>query len=72
MKNADIGQGAEYRKKFQVARPCSRLLVEGHSWARVHFQGMVVAVVCMDCGRYPLEIMSMWESVAKWKTEGIG
>lgn len=67
MKNADIGQGAEYRRKFQTERLCSMSLIHDHAWARIHFVDMVVAIICMKCGRYPLEIMAMWDVIPGWK-----
>ena len=62
MRNVTIFQGSTARKKFQTEDSCS-LKLEGHTWSRVNFQGQAVAIVCVKCGRYPLEIMAMWDVV---------
>jgi len=60
MRNVTMIQGSAARKKFQTEDGCS-LKLEEHTWSRVNYQGQVVAIVCVKCGRYPLEIMAMWE-----------
>jgi len=63
MSEIDIGTAADMRQKVHDATICGLLLTD-HDFNHVKFTGVIVAVLCSRCGRYPLEIMARW-AVAK-------
>jgi hypothetical protein len=51
---------SDLRRRQTIQGPCSPSLSE-HSWAMCSYDEQIVAIICVRCGRYPLEIMSLWE-----------
>lgn len=60
MPELTIGQAAELRNRFDSLQMCSIIMAD-HDFVHVLFEGVIVAVLCSKCGRYPLEVMSFWE-----------
>lgn len=50
------------RQKFDTHPICS-LDLDKHEWRHVVFDKTIIAVVCIGCGRYPLEILGEWPIV---------